>query len=125
SKRLERNDGARFLDARDGLHLFIYKMADVGLVLDVELYQQIEISCRRVDFRGKLGIRKLVRDGVGLAQLTLDLNKERDHSPLRPPDSRLHAIQQNRAALTRRAAAPFRLLLHARQALRFAGQSQW
>ena len=82
-------------------------MTDVGLVLDVELYQQIELSCRRVDFGGQLGIRELVRDGVGLAELTLDLNKERDHSPLRPSDSRLHAIQQNRAALTRRAATHF------------------
>src|SRR6202022_3328071 len=43
AKRLERNDSARGLDAGDGLYLFIHKVADVGLVLDVELNQQIEI----------------------------------------------------------------------------------
>src|SRR5262249_1316638 len=83
SERLEGDDGACVLDARDGLHLLIDEMADVGLVLDVEFHQQVEVAGGRIDLGSELGIRELVRHVVGLAELALDLDEEGDHSRLR------------------------------------------
>src|SRR5438094_1546332 len=83
SKRLEGDDGARILDARDRLHLLVDEMADVGLLLDVELHQQVVISGGRIDLGCELGVGELVRDLVGFAELALDLDEEGDHSPLR------------------------------------------
>ncbi len=84
-------------------------MADVGAFLDIEFRQQIELAGGGVDLRCDLGIREFVGDLVGLAELTLDLNEERNH---RKPPARLtkkpehdflgkmiRAMQQNRAAL--------------------------
>src|SRR6266446_912670 len=83
SERLECDDGARVLDARDGLHLLVDEMADVGLVLDVEFHQQVEIAGGRIDLGSELGIRELVRHFVGLAELAFDLDEEGNHSRLR------------------------------------------
>src|SRR5271166_6194324 len=59
-------------------------MADVGLVLDIELHQQVEISGCGIDFGRDLGICELVRHIVGLAELALDLDEKGYHPPLRP-----------------------------------------
>src|SRR5262245_65914405 len=58
-------------------------MADVGLVLDVEFHQQVEVAGGRIDLGGELGVRELVCHLVGLAELAFDLDEERDHARLR------------------------------------------
>src|SRR5262245_65477895 len=58
-------------------------MADVGLVLDVELHQEVKVAGGRIDFRSELRVRELVRHLVGLAEVAFDLHEERDHSRLR------------------------------------------
>ena len=59
SERLEGDDGAGVLDARDGLHLLVDEVADIGLVLDVELHQEVEVAGGRVDFGGELASESL------------------------------------------------------------------
>src|SRR5262249_47384730 len=44
SECLEGDDGVRILNPRDRLHLLVDEMADVGLLLDVELHQQVVIA---------------------------------------------------------------------------------
>src|SRR5262245_33992901 len=83
SERLEGDDRAGVLNARDGLHLLVDEMADVGLVLDVELHQEVEVAGGRIDFRSELRVRELVRHLVGLAEVAFDLHEEGDHSRLR------------------------------------------
>src|SRR5207249_9538414 len=83
SKRLERDDRVRILDAWNRLHLLVDEMADVGLLLDVELHQQVVISGGRIDLGSQLGVSELVRDLVGFAELALDLDEEGDHARLR------------------------------------------
>src|SRR5882724_6799353 len=67
------------LDARNHLHPFVDEMADVGVVVDVELYQQIVIARGGIDLRGDLGLGERVGDGVGLAELAFELDKEGNH----------------------------------------------
>ncbi len=98
-------------------------MADIGLVLDVELDQQVEIARGRIDLGGELGICELVRHLVGLPEPAFDLHEEGDHSasasavvagyptcgPYRagPRAGRcLIPNEQNRAGLTRRRSSP-------------------
>src|SRR5262249_32249994 len=95
SECLEGDDRARVLDARYGLHLLVDEVADVGLLLDVKLHQQVEIPGGRIDLGGELGIRELVGDFVRLAELAFDLNEEGDHSRLQCGLGR-GAIQQIR-----------------------------
>jgi hydroxyethylthiazole kinase len=83
SKRLEGDDGPGIGDARNGLHLFRYKMADIGCGIDVEFYQKIEIAGGRVDFRGNFRVGKLVGDLIGLAELAFNLHEKGDHGRLR------------------------------------------
>ena len=44
AERLEGDDGVGVLDARNDLHPLIDEMADVGVVVDIEFYQQIVIA---------------------------------------------------------------------------------
>jgi hypothetical protein len=84
-------------------------MADVGAFLDIEFRQQIELAGGGINLRSDLGIRQLVGNLVGFAELALDLDEERNHRNLRaPPDPKnrnrfsgrmIRAMQQNRTAL--------------------------
>src|SRR5712672_3278859 len=67
------------LDARNHLHPFVDEMADVGVVVDVELYQQIVVACGGIDLGGDLGLGERVGDGIGLAELAFELDKEGNH----------------------------------------------
>src|SRR6516225_1681104 len=105
SESFECDDGPRVLDTRDGLYLLVDEMTDVGLVLDIEFHQQVEVAGGGIDLGSELGIRQLVRHFVGLAELAFDLNEEGDHSRLprgAPPQA---AIQQIRLREARAAGA--------------------
>src|SRR5436190_24333772 len=75
------------MDTRDGLHLLVDEMADIGAGLDVELDQQVEFAGGRIDFGGDLGVGELVRHFVGLAELALDLDEEGNHARLHMTES--------------------------------------
>src|SRR5882757_539842 len=79
AERLEGDDGVGVLDTRNDLHLLIDEMADVGVVVDVELDQQVVIAGGGVDLRGDLGFRERVGDGIGLAELAFELNEKGNH----------------------------------------------
>src|SRR5712691_11116325 len=79
AERLEGDDGEGVLDARNELHLLVHEVADVGVVVDIELDQEVVMPCGGIDLRGDLGFRKRVGDGVGLAKLALDLDEEGNH----------------------------------------------
>src|SRR5665213_4493086 len=49
---LEGDDGVGFLDARQDLHLLVDEVADVGILVDVELDQQVVIPRSGIDLRG-------------------------------------------------------------------------
>ena len=66
SECLERDDRMRVLHAGNSLHLFIDEVADIDLVLDIELHQQVVVAGRRIDFRGDLCIGASVRCGAAL-----------------------------------------------------------
>src|ERR1700712_3829463 len=76
AERLEGDDGVGVLDAGNDLHLLVDEMADVGVVVDIELDQQVVISGGGIDLRGDLGFRERVGDGVGLAELAFELDEE-------------------------------------------------
>jgi hypothetical protein len=76
---LERNDCSRILNAGNGLNPLVHKVSDIGVAIDIELYQEIIVARRRVDFRGYFCVSKLICDIIGLAELTFDLDKEGDH----------------------------------------------
>src|SRR5882672_892513 len=67
------------LDARNHLHPLVDEMADVGVVVDVELDQQIVVARGGIDLRGDLGLGERVGDGIGLAELAFELDKEGNH----------------------------------------------
>src|SRR4029077_14114205 len=71
------------MDAWYGVPLSVDEMADVGLLLDVELHEQVEIAGGRINLGGELGVRQLVGDFIRFAELAFDLNEEGDHSRLR------------------------------------------
>src|SRR5690349_16318951 len=79
AERLEGDDGVGVLNARNDLHLLVDEMADVGVVVDVELDQQIVVAGGGIDLRGDLGFRERVGDGVGLAELAFELDEEGNH----------------------------------------------
>src|SRR6202790_5221109 len=54
-------------------------MPDVGVLVDVELDQQIVVARGGIDLGGDLGLGKRVGDGVGLAELAFELHEKRDH----------------------------------------------
>src|SRR6266576_1819233 len=76
TERLEGDDRARILDARNDLHLFVHEMADVGRILDIELHQQVEIAGRGINFRGDFGVRDGIRHLIRLAEMAFDLDEE-------------------------------------------------
>ena len=83
SERLEGDDGPRIGDTGDGLYLLGDEMADIGRLIDVEFHQKVEIPRGRIDFRSDLGVRQLIGDLVGLAELAFDLHEKGDHARLR------------------------------------------
>ena len=82
SERLERDDCPGIVDTGNGLHLFVDKVADIGPLLDIEFDQEVEIAGGRVDFGRDLRIGERVCDRIGFAEMTFDLNEERDHAHL-------------------------------------------
>ena len=83
------------------MHLLVDEMTDIDAVLDVKLHQQVVVAGGGVDLRGNLGTRQRVGNGIGVAELALDLHKKRNHR-LRPPAADFHclaAIQQKPRAL--------------------------
>src|SRR5882757_6204062 len=56
AERLEGDDGVGVLNAGNHLHLLVDEMADVGLVIDIELDQQVVMAGGGVDLRGDLGL---------------------------------------------------------------------
>ena len=58
-------------------------LADVDLVVDVELHQKVEFARRRINLRRDLGVGEAVRNLIGLSELAFDLDEEGDHS--KPP----------------------------------------
>src|ERR1044071_8783464 len=83
SKRLERDDRVRVGDLGDDLDVFGDEVADIDAVIHVELGEDVVIARRRVDLGGDLPVGESVRDGVGLAELALDLDEEGLHGALR------------------------------------------
>src|ERR1700680_4669993 len=79
AERLEGNDGVGVLDAGNDLHLLVDEMADISVVVDVELHQEVVIARGRIDLGGDLGLGKRVGDGIGLAEPALDLDEEGNH----------------------------------------------
>ena len=67
------------LDARQHLHLLVDEVADVGLLVDVELDEQIIVAGGGVDLGGDLRFGERVGDLVGLAELAFDLDEERNN----------------------------------------------
>src|SRR5881392_3964209 len=59
---------------------YVDEKTDIGHFIDVELHQQVVVAGGRVDFRGQLRVRELVRHLIGLAELAFDLDEEGDHS---------------------------------------------
>src|SRR5262245_22834461 len=98
-ERLERQDRPRVLDARDGLNLLVDEVADIGVGLDVELHQQVEVAGGGIDLGGDLGIGEPVGHVVGLAQVAFDLDEEGNHARLLPAVS---AIEQKPLTVARR-----------------------
>src|ERR1700751_6244644 len=90
---LEGDDGQRVLDARNDLHLLVDEMADIGVVVDIELDQEIIVPGGGVDLGGDLGFGDRVGDRVGLAELAFDLDEERYH---RGRDSGMSWVQIGR-----------------------------
>src|SRR5579871_4604846 len=82
SKRLEGDDRAGVLDARDRLHLFVDEVPDIGAGLDIKFDQKIELAGGRIDFRRDFGIRELVGHLVGFAEMAFDLDEEGNHPRL-------------------------------------------
>src|SRR4029078_9790874 len=54
-------------------------MADVDAGVDIDLHQQIELACGRIDFGGDLGVGEAVGHLVGLAELAFDLDEKGNH----------------------------------------------
>jgi hypothetical protein len=98
SERLEGDDGVGILDARDNLHLLVHEMADVDLVFDIELAQQVVVAGGGIDFGSDLGVRDRVCDIVGFAELAFDLDEEGYHLGS-PGTARWRAMQQNHGPL--------------------------
>src|SRR4029078_5815426 len=79
AERLEGDDGVGVLDAGNDLHLLVNEMADVGLVVDVKLDQQVVMAGGGVDLRGDLGLRQRIGHRIRLAELAFELDKEGNH----------------------------------------------
>src|SRR4029079_17703373 len=78
------DDRPRVLDTRNDLNLLVDEMADIGAGLDIDLHQQVEFARGRIDLGGDLGVGEAVGHLVGLAELALDLDEERDHGASGP-----------------------------------------
>jgi hypothetical protein len=57
-------------------------MADIGLLIDIELHKKIEIAGSRIYLRCNLGTGKLIGDLIRTPELALDLNEKRNHGAL-------------------------------------------
>src|SRR5262249_55076138 len=94
-ERLERQDRARVLDARNGLHLLVDEVPDIGVGVDVELHQEVEVARGGIDFGGDLGVGDPVGHVVGLAQVAFDLHEEGNHICLLPAFPALRQSSKN------------------------------
>ena len=92
AERLEGDDGVGVLDTRNHLHLLVDEMADVGVVADIELDQQIVIAGGGLDLRGDLGLGERIGDGIGLAELAFELHEKGNHRCRLQKASRCGAI---------------------------------
>jgi hypothetical protein len=54
-------------------------VADIGVVVDVELHQQVVLAGRGIDLGGDLGFGKRIGDHIGLAELAFDLDEKGNH----------------------------------------------
>src|ERR1700689_1661738 len=79
---LECDDGARVLDAGNGLYFLRHEVADIRALLHIKLHQQVEVARSRINLRGDFRARPAVRPLVSPAELTFDLNEERNHPRL-------------------------------------------
>ena len=79
AERLEGDDRMGILNAGKDLHFFVDEVPDVGVLIDVELYQEIIIASGGLDLRCNLGFGERIGDNVRLAEFALDLDKERNH----------------------------------------------
>src|SRR3954462_13905038 len=79
AERLEGDDGVGVLDAGNHLNLLVDEMADVGLVIDIELDQQVVMAGGGIDFRGDLGFRERIGHRIGLAKLAFELDEKGNH----------------------------------------------
>src|ERR1700738_1501330 len=107
AERLEGDDGVGVLDAGKHLHSLVDEVPDVGVVVDVEFYQEIVVASGGIDLGRNLGFRKRIGDGVGLAELALDLDEGGTHRcRLRKSVSQaLNIAFKNLLAITGRATA--------------------
>src|SRR5918994_994650 len=79
-ERLERDQGERVLDAVQGLHATGDEPPDVGLVIEIDLHQQVVLAGDRVDFRYLFDVLdRGVGDLVGAAALAFDHDEDRLH----------------------------------------------
>src|SRR5882672_666764 len=83
SERFESENCARVVDTRNGLYFFSHEVTDVSAWFDVKFRQEVEVSGGRIDFGGDLGVRKLIGNLVGLAQVAFYLDEEGNHAHLR------------------------------------------
>src|ERR1700730_1040898 len=56
AERLEGDDGMGVLDAGNDLYLLVDEVADIGVVVDVELYQEIVVARGGINLGGNLGL---------------------------------------------------------------------
>ena len=73
------------VSAISGIDLDVFgdEVADIDAVIHVEFGEDVVIARRRVDLGGDFPVGESVRDGVGLAELALDLDEEGLHGALR------------------------------------------
>ena len=79
SKCLEGNNRMRIDDVGDGLYLLADEVADIGVVIDVEFGQNVEMAGNRIDFRGDFGVGQAAGHLIGFAELAFDFNEKSLH----------------------------------------------
>src|SRR4051794_31953976 len=79
SERPEGDDRARIGDAGNALDLLADEMADIDVIGDVELGEDVEIAGNRINFRGDFGLGQGAGNLVGLAELAFDFDEKGPH----------------------------------------------
>src|SRR6185436_10548315 len=86
AERLEGDEGEGVLHAGQRLDVAGDEVADVGLVVEVALHQQVVLAGGRIDLRHLLDAARIVGDLVGLAELAFHHDENGLHGPLRSGD---------------------------------------